>query len=127
MSVLAPLAQGGFLTRVALGTLLQATAVILVAALVSAPLLRRRAAARYSLWLVALVWVILSPAVVVVAGRVSVPLRVATLLDTQERALSGDEPAPDQGQGAVLPGSTWERDELPGRFRVGTPGPANVA
>jgi beta-lactamase regulating signal transducer with metallopeptidase domain len=129
MNLLAPLAQGGFLTRVALGTLLQATAVILVAALLSATLLRRRAAARYSLWLVALVWVILSPTVVVVAGRVSVPvpLRVVTLFDTQERALSSDEPARDQGQGAILPGPTWERNELPVQVRVGGPGPANVA
>jgi beta-lactamase regulating signal transducer with metallopeptidase domain len=127
MNLLAPLAQGGFLTRVALGTLLQATAVILVAALISATLLRRRAAARYSLWLVALVWVILSPAVVAVAGRVRVPvqLRVVTLLDTQERALSSDEPAPDQG--AILPGVMREQNEPPGQVRVGTPGPAHVA
>ena len=109
MNLLAPLAQGGFLTRVALGTFLQATAVILAAALISATLLRRRAAARYSLWLVALVWVILSPAMVVVAGRVSVPLRVVTLPDTQQQALSSDEPAPDQG--AILPGPMWERNE----------------
>ena len=34
MNLLAPLAQGGILTRVALGTFLQATAVILVAALI---------------------------------------------------------------------------------------------
>ena len=106
MDLLAPLAQGGLLPRVALGTLLQATAVILVAALISATLLRRRAAARYSLWLFTLVWVILSPAVVVVTGRVRVPipLPVVILPGTPDRTVVVELGYGRQGLGRVADG-----------------------
>src|SRR4051794_20259559 len=76
MNLLARFDPGDFVIRTSLGAMWQATAVILAAALVAGTALRRRAAARHDVWLAALVWVLLSPAVAAVAGS---SLRVITL------------------------------------------------
>ena len=68
MNLLSQFVPGTAASRLALSVAVQVTGVVGVAAVVSV-LLRRRAAARHGLWLGALLWVLMTPAVAVVADR----------------------------------------------------------
>jgi beta-lactamase regulating signal transducer with metallopeptidase domain len=79
MILFARLDPGDWLTRLALSALLQVTVVLLMATAVAGVVLRRRAAARHNLWLGALIWVLLSPAVAAVSNHTALSLRVVRL------------------------------------------------
>ncbi|WP_406697876.1 M56 family metallopeptidase [Singulisphaera sp. Ch08] len=105
MNLLGRIDPGDPVVRTALATLLQATAVILVAALVAGTALRRRAAARHNLWLVALVWILLSPAVAPLIDGVVPTLAVVILPDPSQRTIATANTAvaiggPKPGRGA---------------------------
>ncbi len=79
MNMLARLDPGDFVSRLALGALVQVTIVILLAAVVARAVMVRRAAARHGLWLGILVWVLLSPAIVVITEGTGLRLGVVVL------------------------------------------------
>jgi len=79
MNLLARLDPGDAVTRAVLVALVQTSVVILLAELMSRALLRQRAEARHGLWLEALVWVLISPAVATVADRSGLALWVVAL------------------------------------------------
>ena len=79
MNLLARLDPGDAVTRAVLVALVQMSVVILMADLMGRALLRQRADARHGLWLGALVWVLISPAVVAVADRSGLALWVVAL------------------------------------------------
>jgi hypothetical protein len=79
MDLLARLDPGDSVTRVVLVALVQMSVVVVLAELIGRTLLRQRADARHGLWLGALVWVLISPAVVAVADRSGLVLWVIAL------------------------------------------------
>ncbi len=79
MSLLARLDLGNAVTEVFLIVVLHTSIVILLAALLARTGFRRRAEARHVLWLGALVFVLISPAVATIASRSGVALWVVAL------------------------------------------------
>ncbi len=79
MDLLARLDPGDAVTRAVLVALVQMSVVIVMAGLLGRALFRQRADARHGLWLGALVWVLISPAVVAVADRSGLALWVVAL------------------------------------------------
>ncbi len=69
-------APGSYFGRLALQVIAQVTGVILVAAVLSATVLKRRAAVRHRLWLCCLACVLLSPAFAVVLDRFGIALEM---------------------------------------------------
>ena len=68
-------APGSDFGRLALQVIAQVTGVILVAAVLSATFLKRRAALRHRLWLCCLACILLSPAFAIVLDREGLPSR----------------------------------------------------
>jgi len=79
MSFLASLDPGDTVTRAVLVALAQTSIVILLAALMGRAVFRQRPEARHGLWLGALAWVLISPAVAVVGDRAGLALWVVAL------------------------------------------------
>jgi beta-lactamase regulating signal transducer with metallopeptidase domain len=144
LSLLAGLEPNELAIRTAISALVLMSAVIVLAAAIAGTALRHRADGRHSLWLVALAWVIISPAVAGLANRsglaiatlaISIPGQEAaeTKIPLGPETASVDEIAP----AGVIPGSSSrirapgsDDDEIPSESmkpghprNIGTPPP----